>query len=277
MQYIEEEITLAELSERFLLNNDFKTPGVYDMEDLDIEVLTIDSNGNEVYKQILNFVVKESVDEYYSDGQLNGTSHHRVIENGQDIHLKDHPDFKAIKSPMDVVDIEVADLHSYLANGRLNHNTTSGGKAIAFHSSVRLRLKSIGQIKLKLDNGREEIMGMSTRAQVIKNRLGPPLRSVDYDIYFDSGIDDFGSWLTMLKNMGLVTQGGAWYTYTNTVTGEIIKFLSKDFKSKLIDDPEMKKNVYENICNNYILNYRSGEDFGVDDIEIQTEFEGEES
>lgn len=277
MQYIEEEITLAELSERFLLNNDFKTPGAYDMEDLGIEVLTIDSDGNEVYKQILNFVVKESVDEYYSDGQLNGTSHHRVIENGQDIHLKDHPDFKVIKGPMKVVDIEVADLHSYLANGRLNHNTTSGGKAIAFHSSVRLRLKSIGQIKLKLDNGREEIMGMSTRAQVIKNRLGPPLRSVDYDIYFDSGIDDFGSWLTMLKNMGLVTQGGAWYTYTNTVTGEIIKFLSKDFKSKLIDDPEMKKNVYENICNNYILSYRSGEDFGVDDIEIQTEFEGEES
>ena len=155
--------------------------------------------------------------------------------------------------------------------------TTSGGKAIAFHSSVRLRLKSIGQIKLKMDTGREEIMGMSTRAQVIKNRLGPPLRSVDYDIYFDSGIDDFGSWLTMLKNMSLVTQGGAWYTYTNTETGEVIKFLSKDFKSKLIDDPEMKKNVYENICNNYILNYKSGEDFGVDDIEIQTEFDGEES
>ena len=68
--------------------------------------------------------------------------------------------------------------------------TTSGGKAIAFHSSVRLRLKSIGQIKLKDDSGREEVFGIKTRAQVIKNRMGPPLRSVDYDINFDSGNDD---------------------------------------------------------------------------------------
>ena len=154
--------------------------------------------------------------------------------------------------------------------------TTSGGKAIAFHSSVRLRLKSVGQIKLKVE-GRDEILGITTRAQVVKNRMGPPLRSVDYDIYFDSGIDDYGSWLTMMKNYGLVTQAGAWYTYTNTDTGEIIKFQSKDFKSKLIDDVTMKEQVYKTICEKYILNYKAGEDFGVDDIEVETEFDGEES
>lgn len=154
--------------------------------------------------------------------------------------------------------------------------TTAGGKAIAFHSSVRLRLKSVGQIKLKVE-GREEVMGITTRAQVIKNRMGPPLRTVDYDIYFDSGIDDFGSWLTMLKNYNLVSQAGAWYTYTNTDTGEVVKFQSKDFKSKILDDPEMKEQVYKTICDKYILNYKSGEDFGVDDIVIETEFEGEES
>ena len=107
--------------------------------------------------------------------------------------------------------------------------------------------------------------------------MGPPLRSVDYDIYFDSGIDDYGSWLTMMKNYGLVSQSGAWYTYTNTDTGEIIKFQSKDFKSKLIDDPTTKEQVYKTICEKYILNYKAGEDFGIDDIEVQTEFEGEES
>jgi len=154
--------------------------------------------------------------------------------------------------------------------------TTSGGKAIAFHSSVRLRLKSVGQIKLKVD-GRDEILGITTRAQVVKNRMGPPLRSVDYDIYFDSGIDDYGSWLTMMKNYGLVSQAGAWYTYTNTDTGEIIKFQSKDFKSKLIDDVAVKEQVYKTICEKYILNYKAGEDFGVDDIEVETEFDGEES
>jgi recombination protein RecA len=155
--------------------------------------------------------------------------------------------------------------------------TTSGGKAIAFHSSVRLRLKSIGQIKLKDDSGREEVFGIKTRSQVIKNRMGPPLRSVDYDIYFDSGIDDYGSWLTMLKDFKLVTQAGAWYTYTDTNTGEEIKFQSKDFQSKILDIPGMKDQVYRAICDKYILNYRAGEDFGVDDIVIETEFDGEES
>lgn len=156
--------------------------------------------------------------------------------------------------------------------------TTSGGKAIAFHSSVRLRLKSVGQIKLaKSADKPEAVVGITTRAQVVKNRMGPPLRSVDYDIYFDSGIDDYGSWLTMMKNYNLVSQAGAWYTYTNTETGEVVKFQSKDFKSKLIDDTEMKEQVYKTICEKYILNYKAGDDFGIDDIEIETEFEGEES
>jgi recombination protein RecA len=156
--------------------------------------------------------------------------------------------------------------------------TTSGGKAIAFHASVRLRLKSVGQIKIaKSADQPEAVIGATTRAQVVKNRMGPPLRTVDYDIYYDSGIDDFGSWLTMMKNFNLVTQAGAWYTYTNTDTGEIIKFQSKDFKSKLMDDPEMKAQVYKTICEKYILNYKAGEDFGIDDITVDTEFEGEES
>jgi recombination protein RecA len=156
--------------------------------------------------------------------------------------------------------------------------TTSGGKAIAFHSSVRLRLKSVGQIKLaKSADKPEAVVGITTRAQVVKNRMGPPLRSVDYDIYFDSGIDDYGSWLTMMKNYNLVSQAGAWYTYTNTDSGEVVKFQSKDFKSKLIDDPEMKEQVYKTICEKYIVNYRAGDDFGIDDIEIETDFEGEES
>jgi hypothetical protein len=276
MQYIEEELTLAELSERFLLNNDFTTPDIFDMERLGIEVLTLDSAGAEVYKPILNFVVKDSVESYYTDGQLNGTSNHRIVENGEEIFLKDHEDFSLVNSPMKVVDIEVADEHTYLANGRLNHNTTSGGKAIAFHASVRIRLKSIGQIKLKVD-GRDEIMGSTTRALIIKNRLGPPLKSVDYDIYYDSGIDNYGSWFNMLKNYGLIKQGGSWYTYIDTNTGEEIKFQSKDFVEKIIQDPELKDQVYKAICDKFILNYKIGKDFGVDDIIIDTDFDGEES
>ena len=154
--------------------------------------------------------------------------------------------------------------------------TTAGGKAIPFHASVRLRLKNTGMIKAKV-SGVEQVVGSKTNVQVVKNRMGPPLRSVDYEIYFDSGIDDYGSWLTMMKNFNLVSQAGAWYTYTNTDTGEIVKFQSKDFKAKLIDDPEMKEQVYKTICEKYILNYKAGDDFGIDDIEIETEFDGEES
>ena len=154
--------------------------------------------------------------------------------------------------------------------------TTAGGKSVAFHSSVRLRLKSAGQIKLRV-NGRDEILGIKTRCQVIKNRLGPPLRSVDYDIYFDSGIDDYGSWLTLMKNYDLVTQSGAWYVWVNPETAEVIKFQSKEFQSKLIDNPEIREQVYKSICDKYILNYKSGKDFGIDDITIQTEFDNEES
>lgn len=193
------------------------------------------------------------------------------------------PIIELLEFKIPIIDFNLDGDHTYDSNGFISHNTmfgdpytTSGGKAIAFHSSVRIRLKQMGQIKLKVE-GRDEVMGISTRAQVIKNRLGPPLRSVDYDIYFDSGIDDVGSWVKFMKDYGLLKQAGAWYTYTNTDTGEEVKFQSKDFKAKIQEDPALKENIYKEICERYILNYKSGEDFGIDDIVIDTDYEGEES
>ena len=61
--------------------------------------------------------------------------------------------------------------------------TTSGGKALQFHASCRLRLKAAGQIKAKT-KGIENVVGIKTIAQVVKNRMGPPLRKVNFDIYF---------------------------------------------------------------------------------------------
>jgi len=141
--------------------------------------------------------------------------------------------------------------------------TTSGGKAIPFHASVRLRLKSIGQIKVK-----DNIIGIKTRAQVIKNRMGPPLKSVDYDIYFESGIDDFGGWLNIMKDYNIVKQAGAWYTYVNKVTGEEVKFQSKDFENTIKSNPELYNMIYDEICEAYILRYNPGVNIGIDDIEI---------
>ncbi len=133
--------------------------------------------------------------------------------------------------------------------------TTSGGKAIAFHASVRLRLKSMGTIKAK-ENGNERIVGIKVRCQVVKNRMGPPLRSADFDIFFDRGIDNYGAWLGMMKENGIVKQSGAWYEYTDIDTGEIIKFQAKDFPSTLESNTEVKEQIYKRICEATILQYK---------------------
>ena len=134
--------------------------------------------------------------------------------------------------------------------------TTSGGKALAFHASVRLRLKGAGQIKMKI-GGNDKIVGMKVRCQVVKNRMGPPLRSTDFEIYFDRGIDNYGSWLKVMKDNKLVKQAGAWYTYTDTETGEELKFQSKDFIDIMEEREEIREQIYKKICEVQILQYKS--------------------
>lgn len=145
--------------------------------------------------------------------------------------------------------------------------TTSGGKALGFHASVRIRLKSVGQIKADV-NGIEQTVGISTKAQVIKNRVGPPLRTAEFDIFFDSGIDDYGNWLKVLKNYKLVKQAGAWYTYT--YNGKDIKFQSKDFYKKLDEIKGLRDFIYNQICDIIIMKYRT-DDLGIDDVKIDDE------
>jgi len=141
--------------------------------------------------------------------------------------------------------------------------TTSGGKALPFHSSVRIRVKNVGQIKDKKNN----TIGIKIRAQVIKNRLGPPLRTAEFPLYFDRGIDDYGSWLKTMKEHKLVKQAGAWYTFVDQNEKEI-KFQSKDWESKLADK-KLKEYVYNLICDKVILKYQSSE-LGIDDV-IETD------
>ena len=137
--------------------------------------------------------------------------------------------------------------------------TTSGGKALPFHSSTRIRLKNMGQIK----DTKKNTLGMKARAQIIKNRLGPPLRHADFNLYFDSGIDDKGSWLQVMKDHKLVKVAGAWYTVQ--FEGEDIKFQSKDFKKVLDERPELEDYLYEKICEASILKYQT-EELGIDDV-----------
>jgi len=150
--------------------------------------------------------------------------------------------------------------------------TTSGGKALAFHASVRLRLKGTGQIKMKV-GGNDKIVGMKVRAQVVKNRMGPPLRSTDFEIFFDRGIDNYGSWLKVMKDEKVVKQAGAWYTYVDTETGEEHKFQSKDFILLMEENDELREQIYKKICEAQILQYKS-DTLDIDNMEITQGGEG---
>jgi len=145
--------------------------------------------------------------------------------------------------------------------------TTSGGKALAFHASVRLRLKNMGQLKAG-----DRIVGIKVRCQVIKNRMGPPLRHADFDIFFDRGIDNYGGWISVMKDQKLVKQAGAWYTYTDIESGEEIKFQSKDFVS-ILKDEALKDQIYRRICEATILQYKTS---ASEEVELTTD-EGNES
>ena len=146
--------------------------------------------------------------------------------------------------------------------------TTSGGKALPFHASTRIRLKNMGQIKDTAKN----VLGMKCRAQIVKNRLGPPLRHADYDMYFDRGIDNYGAWLTVLKEHKLVKSGGAWYTLTDE-KGKEHKFQSKDWEELITENDELREYVYQIICDKVILKYQ--EKLGIDDVEFTDEVIGD--
>lgn len=292
IDYIEEEITLAELSERFLLNNDFTTPNVMDISDRSIEVLT--QNG---YKRILSFLVKPEVAQHYTDGNLRGTSEHRLSENGMEISLKNHPDFILENTPIKVADIEV-DGGTYLANGRNNHNTTSGGKALAFHASLRLRLKAIGRIT----TADKRVIGIKTKCTVIKNRMGPPMRSVDFDIYFDRGIDNYGNWLDNLIEWDIITNAkkvksdvkktkkqleeekledkkAKSLQFIITVEGkepETVVFEKKNLPTLLAERPDYKDYLYSKLCENYIMKYKTENSGVLDDVVLDESGEGME-
>ena len=150
---------------------------------------------------------------------------------------------------------------------------TSGGKSLQFHSSVRIRLTKLSTIK-KRERKVERIIGVKVRALCMKNRLGPPLRTADFDVFYDSGIDNYGGWLTTMKNEELVKQEGAWYTYNDGK--EDHKFQAKNFPELVETNTELRENIYNNICNTVIMKYKR-EKHSVDEIEYDEDNDGTDS
>lgn len=266
--YIEEEITLFELAERFLNIDDFSIPCVIDMQDLDIWVET-EIGGDNCFVPIKSFVIKDRVHSYYFDGKLKASYGHVVIEDGNEIRVDEHSEFHCCDGEMDVVDIEVdSECHSYLANGRLNHNTTSGGKSLGFHSSVRIRLDNLGKIKANI-KGVDEIIGAKTKAKVFKNRLGPPHRECEYEVHFNSGINDVSGLIKTAKTYGIFKTAGGYTKWMDKVTGEEITFQGIDgFKESILSNPDVYDHFYGELSQCLIREYieHTGEIEEIDEV-----------
>jgi len=143
----------------------------------------------------------------------------------------------------------------------------SGGKALAYHCSVRVRLNNSGKLKKGTD-----VIGNECKAVVVKNRMGPPQRTANFEIYFDSGIADYSSWIKVMKTNNIVKQGGAYYTYTKN-DGSDWKFQSKTFISELQKDASLKEEIYTKICDAVIMKYKDPNSKIVEDAEVSTDEE----
>jgi len=93
--------------------------------------------------------------------------------------------------------------------------TTTGGNALKFYSSVRLDIRRIGSIKKG-----EEVIGNQTRVKVVKNKMAPPFRQAEFEILYGKGISKIGELIDLGVDNGIVEKAGAWYSYEKDRIGQ---------------------------------------------------------
>jgi recombination protein RecA len=93
--------------------------------------------------------------------------------------------------------------------------TTTGGNALKFYASVRLDIRRIGAIK-----ERDEVIGNSTRVKVVKNKLAPPFKQVEFDIMYGEGVSKMGEILDLGVKVGIIEKSGAWFSYDSQRLGQ---------------------------------------------------------
>jgi recombination protein RecA len=93
--------------------------------------------------------------------------------------------------------------------------TTTGGNALKFYASVRLDIRRIGSIK-----DRDEVIGNQTRVKVVKNKVAPPFKQVEFDIMYGEGISKTGELIDLGVKAGVVEKSGAWFSYDSQRLGQ---------------------------------------------------------
>ena len=122
-----------------------------------------------------------------------------------------------------------------------NPETTSGGNALKFYSSVRLEIRRIGAIK-----DRDEVVGNQTRVKVVKNKLAPPFKIIEFDIMYGEGISKMGELIDLGIKAGIVEKSGSWFSCDSTRIGQG----RENAKNFLRENPEMAESVEKRIRQN---------------------------
>ena len=140
--------------------------------------------------------------------------------------------------------------------------TTTGGNALKFYSSVRLDIRRVGSIKKG-----EEILGNETKVKVVKNKVAPPFRTAEFDIYYNEGISRESEIINLAVQLGFIEKSGAWYSYQNEKIGQ-----GKDnVRVYLKEHPEIAQTIEQKIRQEFITNHKTSagaetkEDFAFDE------------
>jgi recombination protein RecA len=152
-----------------------------------------------------------------------------------DIHVK--PPARS----MNRFDIEVEGSHNYFVDGVMVHNspeTTTGGRALKFYSSVRLDVRRIETLK----DGTEPV-GSRTRIKVVKNKCASPFKTAEFDILFGFGISREGALIDLGVEQGIVRKSGAWYTYEGDQLGQG----KENARTFLHDNPDIANAIEKKI------------------------------
>ena len=112
--------------------------------------------------------------------------------------------------------------------------TTTGGNALKFYASVRLDIRRIGAIK-----ERDEVIGNQTRVKVVKNKLAPPFKQVEFDIMYGEGVSKIGELIDLGVKAGVVEKSGAWFSYDSQRIGQG----RENAKTFLKDNPDIAAKI----------------------------------
>jgi recombination protein RecA len=134
-----------------------------------------------------------------------------------------------------------------------NPETTTGGNALKFYTSVRLDVRRISQIK----EG-EETTGSRVRVKVVKNKVAPPFRQTEFDMMYGEGISREGDLLDLTSEHGLVTKSGAWYSYQEARIGQG----RENAKKYLKEHPELAAELEQQLRRELGLVRVAGEEQG---------------